>query len=345
MAKKTNITYKSKYSGDNQSQNNGQNVPFSQTNNNYWQQYQDGMNEAKAQAPANSAPPQVVSDTEQQSKELNNPYIQKARQGYMPQNPSFVAQGTGFVPKYQYSNPTVYNQSDLDNYYKGLSEAQYKDATSGSGLNVYQNVYKILHNRPEAQLTPYVNPAIQRQTTYLGDGSSMMNPNTTPGLALQWNVARLKQLHPDWDEAMIKDYMGRNFNWQVAQALTNTGAWEPTQASRDWTAYQAEQARQAALAQQLAASQSAAYGDYSGDGSDYTGGGSDDSGYEETAPYDPNDPSGGVNGIQVPSTPEYPGTAIEAPRGEYITPDDPYANSSGAGWLSRYYGNGVYTGY
>lgn len=287
MAKKTNITYKSKYNGDNQPQNNGQNVPFSQTNNNYWQQYQDGMNEAKAQAPANSAPPQVVSDTEQQSKELNNPYIQKARQGYMPQTPNFGAQDTGFAPKYQYSNPTVYNQSDLDNYYKGLSEAQNKDATSGSGLNVYQNVYKILHNRPEAQLTPYVNPAIQRQTTDLGDGSSMMNPNTNPELALQWNVARLKQLHPDWDDAMIKDYMGRNFNWQAAQALTNTGAWEPTQASRDWTAYQAEQARQAALAQQLADSQSASYDDSSdtGDYGDYGGDSYDGGSYEFNTPY------------------------------------------------------------
>lgn len=284
MAKKTNITYKSKYNGDNQPQNNGQNIPFSQTNGNYWQQYQDGMNEAKAQAPANSAPPQVISDTEQQSKELNNPYIQKARQGYMPQNPNFGAQDTGFVPKYQYSNPTAYNQSELDNYYKGLSEAQNKDATSGSGLNVYQNVYKILHNRPEAQLTPYVNAAIQRQTSDLGDGSSMMNPNANPELALQWNVDRLKQLHPDWDDAMIKDYMGRNFNWQAAQTLTNTGAWEPTQASRDWTAYQTEQARQAALAQQLADSQSGSYDD-SSDTGDYSGDSSGEGSYEFNTPY------------------------------------------------------------
>lgn len=335
MAKKTNITYKSKYNGDNQPQNNGQNIPFSQANGNYWQQYQDGMNEAKAQAPANSAPPHVISDTEQQSKELNNPYIQKARQGYMPQTPNFGAQGTGFVPKYQYSNPTAYNQSELDNYYKGLSEAQNKDATSGSGLNVYQNVYKILHNRPEAQLTPYVNPAIQRQTTDLGDGSSMMNPNTNPELALQWNVARLKQIHPDWDEAMIKDYMGRNFNWQAAQALTNTGAWEPTQASRDWTAYQAEQARQAALAQQLADSQSASYTDY-GDTGDYGGSYSySDAGADTPIYYGDSNNSGDT----AETSPEQP---QEEPSVNY---SDPYANSTGAGWLARYYGNGVYTGY
>ena len=189
--------------------------------------------------------------------------------------------------KGQYGNtwkPTVYNQDALNQYDKGLQAARDWDSKSSLSPGFKERVYKILNGeRPQAQLGQYIpNAAMKYQTQDLKDGSQLQNPNTNPDMALQWNVQKLKELHPYWDENTIQNYMNQNFNWQSAQALTNYGVWEPTQASKDWTnylAWQAELQRQAEAEAAAAAAQASYDNDYSGDYDGGYDGGYDDGGY------------------------------------------------------------------
>ena len=261
-----------------------------------------------ADAPANAAPAkQVTTGQEQKNSVTAGPVGQAAKSYASQQLKDSLTSGFKGAPTqdnpvnpetYQYQGqygntwrPTVYNQNALNSYDKGLQAARDWGAKSSLRPGFKERVYKILNGeRPQAQLEQYVpNAAMQYQIQGLKDGSQLKNPNTNPELALQWNVQKLKELHPDWDENTIQNYMNQNFNWQSAQALTNSGVWEPTQASKDWTnylAWQAELQRQAE-AEAAAAAAQAAQADYSGDesygyeengydssGDDYSGSGS-----------------------------------------------------------------------
>lgn len=249
-----------------------------------------------ADAPANATPAKQVTTGQAQknsvtagpvgqamaSQDLKNKLMGNFADKLAPDNP---VNPETYQYKGQYGNtwkPTVYNQDALTQYDKGLQAARDWDAKSSLSPGFKERVYKILNGeRPQAQLDQYVpNAAMQYQTQDLKDGSQLQNPNTNPNMALQWNVQKLKELHPYWDENTIQNYMNQNFNWQSAQALTNSGVWGPTQASKDWTnylAWQAELQRQAE-AEAAAAAAQAAQADYSGDDSD----GYEESGYDSS---------------------------------------------------------------
>lgn len=188
-----------------------------------------------------------------------------------------------------------------------LAQAQAMDKAAGfNGFNVRRQELLDKLNSLQPSLPMYVpnntkmdSPAFQAQTANLGDGSALMNPSDAVQ-AQEWNVARLKQLHPDWTDDMLNQYMKRRFNYRAYNDLVNVGAIQPNQASRDWTAYLAEKARmeeearrQAALAAQQASygggysysSDDSGYysndGDYSGD---YSGGDYDDDSYNDYTP-------------------------------------------------------------
>lgn len=241
-----------------------------------------------ADAPANAAPAKQVTTGQEQknsvtagpvgqamtSQALKNNLMGNFADKLSPTNP---VNPETYQYKGQYGNtwkPTVYNQDALNQYGKGLQAARDWDSKSSLSPGFKERVYKILNGgRPQAQLEQYIpNAAMKYQTKDFNDGSQLQNPNTNPELALQWIVQKLKELHPDWDENTIQNYMNQNFNWQSAQALTNSGVWEPTQASKDWTnylAYQAELQRQAEDQAAAAAAQANYDNDYSGD---YDGG-------------------------------------------------------------------------
>lgn len=249
-----------------------------------------------ADAPANATPAKQVTTGQAQknsvtagpvgqamaSQDLKNKLMGNFADKLAPDNP---VNPETYQYKGQYGNtwkPKVYNQDALAQYDKGLQAARDWDARSSLSPGFKERVYKILNGeRPQAQLDQYVpNAAMQYQTQDLKDGSQLQNPNTNPDMALQWNVQKLKELHPYWDENTIQNYMNQNFNWQSAQALTNSDVWEPTQASKDWTnylAWQAELQRQAE-AEAAAAAAQAAQADYSGDDSD----GYEESGYDSS---------------------------------------------------------------
>lgn len=240
-----------------------------------------------ADAPPNAAPAKQVTTGQEQknsvtagpvgqamtSQALKNNLMGNFADKLAPTNP---VNPETYQYKGQYGNtwkPTVYNQDALNQYDKGLQAARDWDSKSSLSPGFKERVYKILNGeRPQAQLEQYIpNAAMKYQTQDLNDGSQLQNPNTNPDMALQWNVQKLKELHPNWDENTIQNYMNQNFNWQSAQALTNSGVWEPTQASKDWTnylAWQAELQRQAE-AEAAAAAAQAAQADYSGDDSGY----------------------------------------------------------------------------
>lgn len=270
-------------------------------------------------APANTAPAKQVTTGQEQknsvtagpvgqamaSQALKNNLMGNFADKLAPTNP---VNPETYQYKGQYGNtwkPTVYNQDAMNQYDKGLQAARDWDSKSSLSPGFKERVYKILNGeRPQAQLEQYIpNAAMKYQTKDFNDGSQLQNPNTNPELALQWNVQKLKELHPDWDENTIQNYMNQNFNWQSAQALTNSGAWEPTQASKDWTnylAYQAELQRQAEAEAAAAAAQSYYDGDYS---SDYDGG---EASYDEGG-YSGGDDSSGDGDYQfvVASDPRY----------------------------------------
>lgn len=276
-----------------------------------------------ADAPANATPAKQVTTGQAQknsvtagpvgqamaSQDLKNKLMGNFADKLAPDNP--VNPDT-YQYKGQYGNtwkPTVYNQDALTQYDKGLQAARDWDAKSSLSPGFKERVYKILNGeRPQAQLDQYVpNAAMQYQTQDLKDGSQLQNPNTNPNMALQWNVQKLKELHPDWDENTIQNYMNQNFNWQSAQALTNSGVWGPTQASKDWTNYLAYQAELQRQAEAEAAAQ-AAQADYSGDDSGYSdAGGSDYSSDDGGGTYSGDDGSGGNSDYQfvVASDPRY----------------------------------------
>lgn len=251
-----------------------------------------------ADAPANAAPAKQVTTGQAQknsvtagpvgqamaSQALKNNLMGNFADKLAPTNP---VNPETYQYKGQYGNtwkPTVYNQDALNQYDKGLQAARDWDAKSSLSPGFKERVYKILNGeRPQAQLEQYVpNAAMQYQIQDLKYGSQLQNPNTNPDMALQWNVQKLKELHPYWDENTIQNYMNQNFNWQSAQALTNYGVWEPTQASKDWTnylAWQAELQRQAEAEAAAAAAQASYDNDYSGDYDGGYDGGYDDGGY------------------------------------------------------------------
>ena len=251
-----------------------------------------------ADAPANAAPAKQVTTGQAQknsvtagpvgqamaSQALKNNLMGNFADKLAPTNP---ANPETYQYKGQYGNtwkPKVYNQDTLNQYDKGLQAARDWDSKSSLSSGFKERVYKILNGeRPQAQLEQYIpNAAMKYQTQDLKDGSQLQNPNTNPDMALQWNVQKLKELHPDWDENTIQNYMNQNFNWQSAQALTNSGVWEPTQASKDWTnylAWQAELQRQAEAEAAAAAAQASYDNDYSGDYDGGYDGGYDDGGY------------------------------------------------------------------
>lgn len=294
-----------------------------------------------ADAPANATPAKQVTTGQAQknsvtagpvgqamaSQDLKNKLMGNFADKLTPDNP---VNPETYQYKGQYGNtwkPTVYNQDTLAQYDKGLQAARDWDAKSSLSPGFKERVYKILNGeRPQAQLEQYVpNAAMQYQTQDLKDGSQLQNPNKNPDMALQWNVQKLKELHPDWDENTIQNYMNQNFNWQSAQALTNSGVWEPTQASKDWTnylAYQAELQRQAEAAAAAQAAQADYSGDdsggydYSDDGSSYGDGDGGGSGYG-------GDGGGGDDSDAYNYTPsESDARANAATVG---TPDNPYA--------------------
>lgn len=162
-----------------------------------------------------------------------------------------------------------------------LAQAQAMDKAAGfNGFNVRRQGLLDKLNSLQPSLPQYVpgntkmdSPAFQAQTRDLGDGSTLMNPSDAVQ-AQEWNVAKLKQLHPDWTDDMLNQYMGQRFNYQAYNDLVDQGAIQPNQASRDWTAYLAEKARLEEQARQQAAL--AARQTSSGGGYDYSGG---DSGY------------------------------------------------------------------
>lgn len=251
-----------------------------------------------ADAPANAAPAkQVTTGQEQKNSVTAGPVGQAMTSQVLKNNlmgnfadklsPTNPVNPETYQYKGQYGNtwkPTVYNQDALNQYDKGLQEARDWDSKSSLSPGFKERVYKILNGeRPQAQLEQYIpNAAMKYQTKNFNDGSQLQNPNTNPDMALQWNVQKLKELHPDWDENTIQNYMNQNFNWQSAQALTNSGVWEPTQASKDWTnylAYQAELQRQAEAQAAAAAAQANYDNDYSGDYDGGYDGGYDDGGY------------------------------------------------------------------
>lgn len=251
-----------------------------------------------ADAPPNAAPAKQVTTGQEQknsvtagpvgqamaSQALKNNLMGNFTDKLSPTNP---VNPETYQYKGQYGNtwkPTVYNQDALNQYDKGLQAARDWDSKSSLSPGFKERVYKILNGeRPQAQLEQYIpNAAMKYQTKDFNDGSQLQNPNTNPELALQWNVQKLKELHPDWDENTIQNYMNQNFNWQSAQALTNSGVWEPTQASKDWTnylAYQDELQRQAEAEAAAAAAQANYDNDYSGDYDGGYDGGYDDGGY------------------------------------------------------------------
>jgi len=184
-----------------------------------------------------------------------------------------------------------------------LAQAQAMDKAAGfNGFNVRRQELLDKLNSLQPSLPQYVpnntkmdSPAFQAQTANLGDGSTLMNPSDVVQ-AQEWNVDKLKQLHPDWSDDMINQYMKRRFNYQAYNALVNAGAIQPNQASRDWTAYLAEKARMEAEARRqaaLAAQQASSGGGY--DNSYYSGGdySDGDSGYYDSGYSDYGDYSSG----------------------------------------------------
>lgn len=187
-----------------------------------------------------------------------------------------------------------------------LAQAQAMDKAAGfNGFNVRRQALLDKLNSLQPSLPQYVpnntkmdSPAFQAQARDLGDGSTLMNPSDAVQ-AQEWNVAKLKQLHPDWTDDMLNQYMKQRFNYQAYNHLVDQGAIQPNQASRDWTAYLAEKARLEEQARQQAAlaAQQASYGGgydsgYYG-GGDYSGG---DSGYYDSGDsgyYDSGDYSSG----------------------------------------------------
>lgn len=263
-------------------------------------------------APANATPPKQVTTGQEQKTDVTAGPIGQATQRLASQKLQDQMLGNFAQHKVNTSNPLdpenykytgqygaswspeVYNRDALEKYDQGLQAARAWDAQSSLSPGFKERIYNILNGgRPEAQLTAYVpNAAMQYQTSNPGDGSVMQNPNTNPELALQWNVDQLRKLHPDWTDAQLQQYMSQPFNWQAAQGLTNAGVWEPNQASRDWTAYQAEQARLAELARRQAAA--AAAQPSSSDYYDYQDSGYQDGGYQDsTGDYENSD--SGVN--------------------------------------------------
>ena len=323
MAKKTKISF----TGDN-SQNQG--VNYQPTNGNYFQQYQQAL----ANAPASSTTPQKVTTGQEQSNAITAGPVGNALKAQVSQqlqnklagadtpvgqygqtNTQNVADPANYKYQGQYGNtwsPKVYNQDSINSYNQGLQQAQNWDSKSSLTPGFKERVYKIINgDQPQAQLSQYVpNAAQQRQTSDLGDGSTMMNPSN-PVQAQEWNVDKLRQLHPDWDENTLQNYMSQNYNWQAYNALVNQGVIQPTQQSQAWTDYQNQQAQMQAQAQ-AQQYQEAPQQDYSdsGYGGDYGYGSSDGSGggYTEEAPadtsYDSGDGSGGYT-ISAPSGDEY----------------------------------------
>lgn len=275
-----------------------------------------------ADAPANAAPAKQVTTGQEQknsvtagpvgqamaSQALKNNLMGNFADKLAPTNP---VNPETYQYKGQYGNtwkPKVYNQDALNQYDKGLQAARDWDSKNSFSPGFKERVYKILNGeRPQAQLEQYIpNAAMKYQTQNLKDGSQLQNPNTNPDMALQWNVQKLDELHPYWDKNTIQNYMNQNFNWQSAQALTNYGVWEPTQASKDYLAWQAELQRQAeaeAAAQAAQANYDSGYdggyddgeasygeGGYSGDdysGSGSSGGSGDNDDYQFVVASDP----------------------------------------------------------
>ena len=275
-----------------------------------------------ADAPANAAPAKQVTTGQEQknsvtagpvgqamaSQALKNNLMGNFADKLAPTNP---VNPETYQYKGQYGNtwkPKVYNQDTLNQYDKGLQAARDWDSKSSLSPGFKERVYKILNGeRPQAQLEQYIpNAAMKYQTQDLKDGSQLQNPNTNPDMALQWNVQKLKELHPYWDENTIQNYMNQNFNWQSAQALTNYGVWEPTQASKDWTNYLAWQAELQRQAEAEAAAQYSGGGDDGGydDGGGHYSGGDDSGSYDDGGSGD----GGGDNSdyqLVVASDPRY----------------------------------------
>lgn len=242
-------------------------VNYQPVQNNYWQDYL--QRQAAANAPAASASPQVLETGKDKANSVTAGPVGNAvrsnlrqqlmggteLQNYLPSNRD-VTDPENYQYKGQYGNtwkPTIYNQKELGDYDAGLQAARDWDAQSALSPGFKERVYKILNGeRPEAQLQQFVpNAAMQRQTQDLGDGSKLMNP-ADEGMNHEWNVQRLREIHPDWDENTIQNYMNQRFNWQAYNALKNEGAIQPTEQAKQYMAYQqaqAEAARQAAMAE------------------------------------------------------------------------------------------------
>lgn len=169
-----------------------------------------------------------------------------------------------------------------------LTQAQAMDKAAGfNGFNVRRQALLDKLNSLQPSLPQYVpgntkmdSSAFQAQTRDLGGGSTLMNPSDAVQ-AQEWNVAKLKQLHPDWTADMLNQYMNQRFNYQAYNDLVAQGAIQPNQASRDWTAHLAEVARLKEQARQQAAlaAQQASYGGGYGYSSDDSGYYSNDGGY------------------------------------------------------------------
>jgi len=295
--------------------------------------------QAALNAPANATPAKQVTSGEEQKNNVVSAPISQAVQNYVTGDlinrlagtnlQQYLPSSTGVTDPSTFStqgqfgsswSPTVYNQDALNTYDQGLQQAQDWDAKSSLSPGFKQRVYQTLNGpRPAAQITQYVpNAAQQASTTPLNDGSYMMNPSD-PSQAQQWNVQKIQADHPDWDANTIQNFMGQQYNWKAYNALVNAGYIQPTQESQNWTAYQQEQARQAAIA-----AQQSQYGSlpqyYQPDASGYA---------EDTGGYVDN------GQVETPSpTPveqqDDSGYTISAPSGVYETPDTSYYGSVGA---------------
>jgi len=297
--------------------------------------------QAALAAPASAAPATQVTTGEAQKNNIVSAPITQAAQNYVNSDlinrlagtqlgqyvpsTSDVTDPTNFKAQGQFGNtwsPTVYNQNALNTYDQGLQQAKDWDAQSSLSPGFKQRVYQILNGqRPEAQLSQYVpNAAQTASVTPLNDGSTMMNPSN-PAQAQQWNVQKLRADHPDWDNNTLQNFMNQQYNWKSYNALVNAGYIQPTQASQDWTAYQQEQARQAAIA-----AQQAQYGSlpqyYQPDTSGYV---------EDTGGYVDNSQPSQEETLAPSPAPQQgdSGYTISAPSGVYETPDTSYYSSVG----------------
>jgi hypothetical protein len=132
-----------------------------------------------------------------------------------------------------YNLPQYYQQ--MGGYNAGLEAAKKKDADSGSGTNVYEKIYRITHQMPQAQTTD--NSLSARMQRNLGDGSQLVNPNTD-GSGYQWNVEKLKQVM-GFDDTQVQEFMkNANLNWQSFNALKQAGAIELDPAHQQYQQYQ-----------------------------------------------------------------------------------------------------------